>query len=73
VIRHPRGIGQYTLGHADRLERIRRVLGELPGLTVTGSSYLGVSLNSCIKQAGLEAESIAKRIATFQSGARTAV
>ncbi len=63
VLRHPLGIGQYTVGHADRLERIGNALAELPGLSLTGSSYRGVSMNACIERASLEAESIADRVA----------
>ncbi len=51
VFRHPRGIPQYTLGHLDRLETIARRCRERPGLFLCGSSYRGVSVNSCIEEA----------------------
>ncbi len=58
VIRHPRGIPQYTIGHLDRLARIEAELARYPGLFVAGNSYRGVSINDCIAQSG----SIAERV-----------
>ena len=58
VIRHPLGISQYTLGHEKRVRRIRNALDTHPGLTVAGSSYMGVSMNSCIERAGVDAEAV---------------
>lgn len=49
VMRHPLGIAQYELGHADVLERIEARCPDW--LTLTGSSYRGVSLNLCVKEA----------------------
>ncbi len=58
VYRWPLGIGQYTLGHQDRLDRIHRRLEKLPNLYLAGSSYYGISMNSCIERAGEQAEAI---------------
>jgi oxygen-dependent protoporphyrinogen oxidase len=52
VIRHPAAIAQYRPGHLARLERIETHLKALPGLFLTGSSYHGISVNHCIKEAG---------------------
>jgi oxygen-dependent protoporphyrinogen oxidase len=52
VIRHPRGIPQYTIGHLDRLARIDAELASYPGLFVAGNSYRGVAINACIAEAG---------------------
>jgi oxygen-dependent protoporphyrinogen oxidase len=52
IFRHPLGIGQYTVGHAERLERIAQRLATLPGLAVAGQSYFGVSMNACVEKAG---------------------
>ena len=51
IYRHPLGIGQYTVGHQDRLDRIHSRLADLPGLWVAGSSYYGISMNLCIQKA----------------------
>lgn len=50
VYRWPLGIGQYTVGHAARLDRIHERLRAHPGLWVGGSSYYGVSMNACIEK-----------------------
>lgn len=51
IIRHRRGIPQYVKGHLARMAAIDGRLRSLPGLYVAGSSYRGVSLNSCIQEA----------------------
>ena len=49
VVRHPLGISQYEIGHAKRLERIQAAAPEW--LRLAGSSYRGVALNACVKEA----------------------
>jgi oxygen-dependent protoporphyrinogen oxidase len=51
VFRHPLGIGQYTVGHGARLERIAAALADHPGLHVAGQSYFGIAMNAAIEQA----------------------
>lgn len=51
VYRHRQGIGQYPLGHLDRLARIETRLATLPGLWLAGASYHGISMNLCIDRA----------------------
>ena len=45
--RYPRGIPQYTLGHAARLERLSEAERASPGLYFCGNAYRGVGLNDC--------------------------
>jgi oxygen-dependent protoporphyrinogen oxidase len=59
VVRHRRGIPQYTVGHVARLARIDRLLDRHPGLFLAGNSYRGVSINACIA----DASGIAARVA----------
>ncbi len=59
VIRHPRGIPQYPVGHARTLARIDTALQRHIGLHLSGNSYRGIAMNACIK----EAEAIATRLA----------
>ena len=59
IIRHQRGIPQYTVGHPARLARIDALLQAHPGLFLAGNSYRGVSINACVA----EAPGIASRIA----------
>ena len=49
VIRHPLGIAQYELGHADLVAAIEAACPEW--LRLAGSSYRGVAINACIKEA----------------------
>jgi oxygen-dependent protoporphyrinogen oxidase len=58
VYRWPLGIGQYTVGHQTRLDTIHDRLRSLPGLRLAGSSFYGISMNSCIEKAGEQAEEI---------------
>ena len=59
VVRHLRGIPQYTTGHSMRLGRIEASLDSHPGLFITGNAYRGVSVNGCIE----DASRIAARVA----------
>ena len=52
IVRHRRGIPQYTTGHVARLRRIDTLLQAHPGLFLAGNSYRGVSINSCVAEAG---------------------
>jgi oxygen-dependent protoporphyrinogen oxidase len=69
VIRHPRGIPQYNVGHLALLEQIDRQLEQHPGLAVAGNSYRGVAINSCIAEAAAVAESALTAAASAPSRA----
>ncbi|MFI5280745.1 MAG: protoporphyrinogen oxidase, partial [Gemmatimonadales bacterium] len=43
VVRWPRAIPQYELGHLDRVARIERAVARQPGLFITGNALHGVS------------------------------
>jgi oxygen-dependent protoporphyrinogen oxidase len=58
LVRWPRGIPQYTLGHLGRLRQIERRLSAHPGLFVAGNSYRGISVNACVEEAPQVAESL---------------
>ncbi|MBU0742151.1 protoporphyrinogen oxidase [bacterium] len=51
VFRHERAIAQYVPGHLARLRAIESRLAACPGLLLTGSSYRGISVNACAKDA----------------------
>jgi protoporphyrinogen/coproporphyrinogen III oxidase len=51
VVRWPRGIPQYVVGHSRLLEAVDQQLARLPGLSLTGNSYRGVGVNDCIRNA----------------------
>ncbi|MCI0377530.1 MAG: protoporphyrinogen oxidase [Gemmataceae bacterium] len=63
IIRWPRAIPQYHVGHLARLRRIERHLEEQPGLYLGGNAYRGVALNDCTEQGMLLARRIADEFA----------
>ena len=63
VYRWPLGIGQYHVGHQERLRRIHGRLRSNPGLWVAGSSYYGVSMNACIAKAAEQGRQIVAYLA----------
>jgi oxygen-dependent protoporphyrinogen oxidase len=60
LIKHERAIAQYVPGHLARLKEIDRAAEKFPGLILTGSSYRGISVNACVKEAETVAEKILK-------------
>lgn len=67
IVRHCRGIPQYTTGHATRLERVQAALGPYPGLVIAGNSYRGVSVNACIEDARRIATHLAAHLRTVEN------
>ncbi|MDC0713729.1 protoporphyrinogen oxidase [Stigmatella sp. ncwal1] len=61
VIRWPRGIPQYTVGHLERLSAIDSALARLPGLHLAGNAYKGVGINDCIRTAAALADALTSR------------
>ena len=59
VVRWPRAIAQYTLGHRERVARAEG-LAEPLGVVLAGSSYHGVSINAC----AADARRVEHRVAT---------
>ncbi len=59
VVRHPHGIPQYNIGHAEILRRIDSRLESHANLHLCGNSYHGVAMNACIKEAEALAEELA--------------
>ena len=43
------GLPQYSVGHLDRVRRIRDAVALVPGLAVCGASYEGVGIPACIR------------------------
>jgi oxygen-dependent protoporphyrinogen oxidase len=58
VFKHERGIPQYPIGHAKRLEVIERRLKGHPGLFMTGNAFRGIGINDCTRNAALTAEKV---------------
>jgi oxygen-dependent protoporphyrinogen oxidase len=69
IVRHWRGIPQYTIGHQARLERIESALAGYRGLFLAGNSYRGVSVNACIEDARRIASNVADHLRSLESSA----
>jgi oxygen-dependent protoporphyrinogen oxidase len=48
VTRWGGGLPQYTVGHYDRVARIRSAIAEVPGLAVCGAAYDGLGIPACV-------------------------
>jgi len=49
VYKWPSSMAQYSVGHLDRLERIRHLLQETPRLTLAGNGYRGIGVPDCVR------------------------
>jgi len=58
VTRWGGGLPQYTVGHRDRVTRIRAGVASEPGLAVCGAAYDGVGIPACIASARLAADQV---------------
>ncbi len=59
VYRWKQGMPQYTLGHLDRVSRIRQKIASYPGLYVTGAAYQGIGIPDCIRDGQQTAQKLA--------------
>ncbi len=58
VTRWGGGLPQYSVGHLDRVARIRAGVAAQPGLAVCGAAYDGVGIPACIASAGLAVDQV---------------
>jgi oxygen-dependent protoporphyrinogen oxidase len=49
VARWPNAMAQYTVGHANRVERIEDLAGHIPGLYLAGNAYHGIGIPDCVR------------------------
>jgi oxygen-dependent protoporphyrinogen oxidase len=73
VFAHRSGIPQYTVGHAERVQRIEAALAELPGLYLGGTTLHGVGINACTTAAERLAEDVARALPMSRLTRSTAV
>jgi oxygen-dependent protoporphyrinogen oxidase len=52
------GLPQYSVGHLERVARIRAGVAALPGLAICGAAYDGVGIPACIATARLAADQV---------------
>jgi oxygen-dependent protoporphyrinogen oxidase len=63
VTRWGGGLPQYSVGHLDRVARIRAGVADQPGLAVCGAAYDGVGIPACIASARLAADQVLAHLA----------
>ncbi len=62
VQRWPQAMPQYLVGHAGRLAALDAGLTHLPRLYLTGASYRGVGIASCVADAERKAQDVARDV-----------
>jgi protoporphyrinogen/coproporphyrinogen III oxidase len=62
------GLPQYTVGHLDRVARIRAAVEGQPGLAVCGAAYDGVGVPACIATARLAADQVIAHLRGRRAG-----
>lgn len=65
VVRWPRAIPQYVLGHLERVARIDAAAARHPGLFLTGNALRGIALGDCAEQG----EVVSAAVERFLAGA----
>ena len=68
VIRWPRSMPQYELGHLERVEAIGSALP--PGIFVTGNAYAGVGVADSVRGAGETAERVRAHLSNLEERVR---
>jgi oxygen-dependent protoporphyrinogen oxidase len=68
VVRWPRSMPQYEVGHLERVARVEAALAATPSLFLTGSAYRGVGIADCVRQARETARLVLARVAGEASG-----
>ncbi len=63
VFRHPQAIAEYEVGHLARLAALDRALARTPGVFLAGSSYRGIAVNACLKDAAPVADRVRRHLA----------
>jgi protoporphyrinogen/coproporphyrinogen III oxidase len=58
LIRWPRALPLYAVGHLDKVERIERALGTTPGILLAGAAYRGSGVSDSVKSAQTAAERV---------------
>jgi oxygen-dependent protoporphyrinogen oxidase len=70
IQRWPQAMPQYLVGHQDRLDALDAATRHLPGLYLTGASYRGVGIASCVANAERTAQRISQDVFEPQADLR---
>ena len=58
VYKWRKAMAQYTVGHSDRVARIRSSVARLPGLALAGNAYSGIGVPDCVRTGQEAAEQV---------------
>jgi oxygen-dependent protoporphyrinogen oxidase len=62
VGRWPDSMAQYTVGHKKRVDQIKALMGQLPGIAIGGNGYNGIGVPDCIHSGKEAAQNIAQQL-----------
>ncbi len=62
IVRWPRAIPQYAVGHPARVARIEAMAAQHRGLMLGGNAYHGIAMNDCTEQAERIAEGVERAL-----------
>lgn len=63
------GLPQYTVGHVDRIARVARAVGAVPGLAVAGAAYQGIGIPAVIASAHAAADATMTHLKVLEARA----
>ena len=63
LVRWPRALPQYAVGHLDRVQRIESALEDTPGIMLAGAAYRGTGISDSVKNAQVAAGRIVDALA----------
>ncbi len=66
VVRWPRGMPQYDIGHLDRVRAINAALRGAGGVFLAGSAYRGIGIADCVRQADEVAAEVLRYVADLK-------
>jgi len=72
IVRHPRAMPQYPVGHLARMEALHRELAVWPTLALAGNAYAGVGIPDCIESGERAAERLVAALARTDRTSRSA-
>lgn len=69
IVRWPKGIPQYTMGHAERVAAADGLETSLPGVFAAGNGFRGVAMLACVGEAQKVADRVMSHLGRLQPGA----
>jgi oxygen-dependent protoporphyrinogen oxidase len=64
IYKWKRAMAQYGLGHGQRVERIKKLVSQKPGLTLAGNGYSGIGVPDCVRSGSEAAAEILAQVTT---------